>query len=151
MKNPREEQGQMTQIRESRSVLLFFFLSPPLSIESGCCCFHFVFIFIPILPPQHFKEKARKRACPPSWSTEKESPFDVLGLLVQVQDPCWFLLKDCPGRILRGMPQTLTLPKSFQLLLFLKTLKGYKLSSSGLATGFFVARSRWLREKAGIG
>lgn len=134
----------MTQRRESRIGLFVSLSKSNLVHKKWLLLLSFGFYFYPYPPAQRFKEKARKRAWPPSRSTEKETLFDVSGLLVQVQDPCWFLPRDCPGRIFQGMPQALTLPKSFQLPVFLKTWKGYKLSFSNLATRCIVASNKCL-------
>lgn len=96
-------------------------------------------------PPRTLKRTAeRKRACPPWWSTEKETLFDVSRFLGLNSRP---VLVPSQGLARRYPSGNSTDPCPVRLGLFsLEDLTGCRLSSSNLATGFFVARNRWVKE-----
>lgn len=111
--------------------------------------FCFYFCPCPLLPPvQHFKEKRQKaEGLLLSFMELREGNSlwvfsGLLGLgLRPVLAPSQGLPRPHPpGNAADPYPAQSVLP-----LLFLQTLKGHKLSSSNLATRFFVARNRWLR------
>lgn len=133
---------------------VFFFLPNSIFGHKKWCllllfCFHFHSPLLPPPPPpppNALKRKAEgKRACPSSWSTEKETLFDDAGFLGLGSRPVLLPLSGTARPYSSGN-STDPYPAQFSLASsFLEDLTRYRLSFSNLSTEFSVARNRWLR------